>query len=111
MAKRPLVFDPTPAPIGDNPPEATPTPPPTPPPPILIPKTSAAPEVLTIQLPGMMGTNTAFLSIAMRRLRELILEGQSRRAEGRIVIEVHMIDGNLTGAIGISPKWLERLNR
>lgn len=53
--------------------------------------------------------NLSFLALAERRIRELVMDGQKRRGDGKIVVEIPMSAGVLTGAIAISPRWMERL--
>ena len=65
-----------------------------------------APPILDLQQ-----QNLTFLGLLARRMREIVLDGQQRRADGRIVIEAHMNAGVLTGSISNGTKWHERLNR
>lgn len=110
MAKRPL-HDKPPAQIGDplpvsSAPEPTVIPMPAPPTvqvvvPTIIPLTPGAGEINS--------QNETMLSLVMRRLRELVLDAQKRRGDGKIAIEVLVSAGMLNRTARVRPDWTERL--
>ncbi len=74
------------------------------PPPTCAPVVNGSTETLTPQ-------NDSFLSLATRRLRELLLDAQKRRSSGKLTVAVGFTDGNCTGKFGVNPSYEESLSR
>ena len=53
--------------------------------------------------------NNVFLAGILRRLREIILEAQKRRADGGVRIDITFQSGNLSNSVTVQPRYIERI--
>lgn len=61
--------------------------------------------------PVIMNQNQSFLDMAARRLKEMVIDAQRRRADGHITIDVVVNGGMVAGDIVYRPVWREHLAR
>jgi hypothetical protein len=71
---------------------------------------AAAPPVIRVAPMDFNRNNEVFFGYLVRRLRELLLEAQQRRADGGIQISMSLTGGNLGNSITIQPRYTESVS-
>jgi hypothetical protein len=64
---------------------------------------------VSVPVQSLEANNSILLGKAYRRFREMVLEAQSKKADGQIVFATTLAGGRLTKKISISPRWDEWL--
>ena len=74
------------------------------------PRPAQTPPATTLPMNGSLSSqNESALAAAIRRFRELLLDAQQHRAEGRVIMDAFLSGGQCTRAINVRPQWSERL--
>jgi len=76
---------------------------------IIIPHTPTGPRLAQPMNGSLSSQNESALAAAIRRFRELLLDAQQHRAEGRVIMDAFLSGGQCTRAINVRPQWSERL--